>query len=199
MVSVKRLLMILPLVLLLFVGCDYEDLLLSERDKIEKYLTSSRGMVAEADLGSVIEDNPAFYSVFGRYAYRHIVNYYDAGRENLAEVKMGDELELSFNAYTFTGSEPSLSALYWSNVEEQILKLQQQSDSKLEWSIEPLKVRLGETDMIEGLELALEGCREKDSVQVYMTSNLAYGRKNLGSVPKNSMVAWYMKIEKVTK
>ena len=199
MVSVKRLLMILPLVLLLFVGCDHEDLLLSERDKIEKYLTSSRGMVAEADLGSVIEDNPAFYSVFGRYAYRHIVNYYDAGRENLAEVKMGDELELRFNAYTFTGSEPSLSALYWSNVEEQILKLQQQSDSKLEWSIEPLKVRLGETDMIEGLELALEGCREKDSVQVYMTSNLAYGRKNLGSVPKNSMVAWYMKIEKVTK
>ena len=80
-----------------------------------------------------------------------------------------------------------------------ILKLQQQSDSKLEWSIEPLKVTLGETDMIEGLELALEGCREKDSVQVYMTSNLAYGRKNLGSVPKNSMVAWYMKIEKVTK
>ena len=199
MVSVKRLLMILPLVLLLFVGCDHEDLLLSERDKIEKYLTSSRGMVAEADLGSVIEDNPAFYSVFGRYAYRHIVNYYDAGRENLAEVKMGDELELRFNAYTFTGSEPSLSALYWSNVEEQILKLQQQSDSKLEWSIEPLKVTLGETDMIEGLELALEGCREKDSVQVYMTSNLAYGRKNLGSVPKNSMVAWYMKIEKVTK
>ncbi len=199
MVSVKRLLMILTLVLLLFVGCDHEDLLLSERDKIEKYLTSSRGMVAEADLGSVIEDNPAFYSVFGRYAYRHIVNYYDAGRENLAEVKMGDELELRFNAYTFTGSEPSLSALYWSNVEEQILKLQQQSDSKLEWSIEPLKVTLGETDMIEGLELALEGCREKDSVQVYMTSNLAYGRKNLGSVPKNSMVAWYMKIEKVTK
>ena len=199
MVSVKRLLMILPLVLLLFVGCDHEDLLLSERDKIEKYLTSSRGMVAEADLGSVIEDNPTFYSVFDRYAYRHIVNYYDAGRENLAEVKMGDELELRFNAYTFTGSEPSLSALYWSNVEEQILKLQQQSDSKLEWSIEPLKVRLGETDMIEGLELALEGCREKDSVQVYMTSNLAYGRKNLGSVPKNSMVAWYMKIEKVTK
>ena len=199
MVSVKRLLMILPLVLLLFVGCDHEDLLLSERDKIEKYLTSSRGMVAEADLGSVIEDNPTFYSVFDRYAYRHIVNYYDAGRENLAEVKMGDELELRFNAYTFTGSEPSLSALYWSNVEEQILKLQQQSDSKLEWSTEPLKVRLGETDMIEGLELALEGCREKDSVQVYMTSNLAYGRKNLGSVPKNSMVAWYMKIEKVTK
>ena len=199
MVSVKRLLMILPLVLLLFVGCDHEDLLLSERDKIEKYLTSSRGMVAEADLGSVIEDNPTFYSVFDRYAYRHIVNYYDAGRENLAEVKMGDELELRFNAYTFTGSEPSLSALYWSNVEEQILKLQQQSDSKLEWSTEPLKVRLGETDMIEGLELALEGCREKDSVQVYMTSNLAYGRKNLGSVLKNSMVAWYMKIEKVTK
>lgn len=199
MVSVKRFLMILPLVSLLFAGCDHEDILLSERDKIEKYLTSSRGMVVEEDLGSVIEDNPAFYNVFDRYAYRHIVNYYDAGRENLAEVKMGDELELRFNAYTFTGSEPTISSLYWSNIEEVIVQLQQQSDSKLEWSTEPLRVRLGETEMIEGLELALEGCREKDSVQVYMTSNLAYGRKNLGSVPKNSMVAWYMKIEKVTK
>ena len=191
--------MILPLVSLLFAGCDHEDILLSERDKIEKYLTSSRGMVVEEDLGSVIEDNPAFYNIFDRYAYRHIVNYYDAGRENLAEVKMGDELELRFNAYTFTGSEPTISSLYWSNIEEVIVQLQQQSDSKLEWSTEPLRVRLGETEMIEGLELALEGCREKDSVQVYMTSNLAYGRKNLGSVLKNSMVAWYMKIEKVTK
>ena len=32
-----------------------------------------------------------------------------------------------------------------------------------------------------------------------MTSNLAYGKNLIGVVPKNSMVAWYLKIEKVIK
>jgi hypothetical protein len=32
-----------------------------------------------------------------------------------------------------------------------------------------------------------------------MTSSLAYGKAIVGSVPKNSMVAWYMRIEKVIK
>ena len=73
------------------------------------------------------------------------------------------------------------------------------SNYTLDWSTEPLAIKLGSTEILEGLELALPGCREADSVQVYMSSNLAYGKKLIGVVPKNSMVAWYMKIEKVTK
>ena len=199
MVSVKRYLMMLPLLLLSLVGCDKEDIILSERDTIEKYLTSTRRMVAEEEVGSVVEEEPLFYSTFGRYAYRHIVNYYEEGRDERTEVAWGDELELRFNAYVFTGSEPSISSLYWSNVEEVIISFQQQSNSELIWSSEPLRVKLGTTDIIEGLEMTLPGCREGDSVQVYMTSGLAYGSKNLELVPKNSMVAWYMTIEKVKK
>ena len=75
------------LLLPLLVGCQEEDTLLSERDNIVKYLTSNRRMIAEEELGSVIEEEPAFYSSFGRYAYRHIVNYYDAGREDRAVVE----------------------------------------------------------------------------------------------------------------
>ncbi len=180
-------------------GCKQEDTLLSERDKIEKYLTSSRRMVADTELGNVIEDNPAFYSVFGRYAYRHIVNYYDAGREDRPVVEWGDRLEIRFDAYTFTGSEPSTSAIYWSNDAEIIQELGKKSGNTLDWSTEPLAITLGTTAILEGLERALPGCHEADSVQVYMTSNLAYGKHLIGVVPKNSMVAWYMKIEKVTK
>lgn len=180
-------------------GCKQEDTLLSERDKIEKYLTSSRRMVADTELGNVIEDNPAFYSVFGRYAYRHIVNYYDAGREDRPVVEWGDRLEIRFDAYTFTGSEPSTSAIYWSNDAETIQELGKKSGNTLDWSTEPLAITLGTTAILEGLERALPGCHEADSVQVYMTSNLAYGKHLVGVVPKNSMVAWYMKIEKVTK
>ena len=183
----------------LLVSCEQEDTILSERDKIEKYLTSSRRMVSESEVGDVIENNPDFYSVFGRYAYRHIVNYYDEGRDERPVVEMGDNIEIRFNAYTFTGSEPTLANLYWSNIHETIIDVGDKSNYTLDWSTEPLAIKLGSTEILEGLELALPGCREADSVQVYMSSNLAYGKKLIGVVPKNSMVAWYMKIEKVTK
>ena len=194
----KKFLIIL-LALPILVGCKEEDSLLTQRDQIEKFLTSSRRMVAEQDLGNVIEETPAFYTVFSRYAYRHIVNYYDAEREDRPVVNWGDRLELRFNAYTFSGSEPSNSNIYWSNIAEIIDNLGDKSTDTLDWSTEPLSVTLGSTAILEGLEHILPGCHEADSVQVFMTSNLAYGKNLIGVVPKNSMVAWYLKIEKVIK
>ena len=194
----KKFLAILFLLPLL-VSCEQEDTLLSERDKIEKYLTSSRNMVVESEVGNVIQDNPPFYNVFDRYAYRHIVNYYEGGRNEKPVVEWGDKIEIRFNAYTFTGSEPSQSAIYWSNIPEIITALRQKTEGTLDWPTEPLTIELGKTEMLEGLEYTLPGCHEADSVQVYMTSNLAYGKNLVGVVGKNSMIAWYMKIEKVTK
>ena len=193
----KKFLTILSL-LALMASCEKEDTLLSERDKIEKYL-AGRGMVAESEVDNVIQENPPFYSVFSRYAYRHIENYYDADRESKPAIEWGDNIQIRFIAYTFSGSEPSQSAIYWSNVPEIIAELGEKSGNTLDWSSEPLDIRLGSTEIIEGLEYILPGCREADSVQVYMTSNLAYDKKLMGIVPKNSMIAWYIKIEKVTK
>ena len=198
LITMKKFLSILFL-LAFMVSCEKEDLLLSERDKIEKYLTSSRNMVVESEVGNVIQDNPPFYNVFDRYAYRHIVNYYDEGRNEKPVVEWGDKIEIRFNAYTFTGSEPSQSAIYWSNIPEVITALSQKTEGTLDWPTEPLTIELGKTEMLEGLEYTLPGCHEADSVQVYMTSNLAYGKNLVGVVGKNSMIAWYMKIEKVTK
>ena len=187
------------LLLPLLVGCKEEDTLLTERDKIEKFLTSSRRMVAEENLGDVIENNPAFYSTFGRYAYRYIVNYYDEGREDRPIAEWGDNIQIRFNAYIFSGSEPATSAIYWSNIPEIIEQLGKRSGNTLDWSKEPLTIKLRTTRILEGLERTLAGCHEADSVQVFMTSNLAYGDELIGVVPKKSMIAWYMKIEKVTK
>lgn len=194
----KKFLTILFLLPLL-VGCKQEDTLLTERDKIEKYLTSSRRMVAEEELNNTIEEEPAFFSVIGRYAYRHIVNYYDDGREDKPLVEWGDNLQIRFNAYIFTGSEPSTSAIYLSNIPEIIERLGKTSGNTLAWSSEPLDIKLGTTKILKGIESSLPGCHEADSVQVYLTSNLAYGDEIMGVIPKESMIAWYMKIEKVTK
>ena len=196
--TMKKFLSILFL-LAFAVSCEKEDLLLSERDKIEKYLTSSRNMVIESEVGNVIQNNPPFYNIFDRFAYRHIVNYYNEGRNKKPLVEWGDKIEIRFNAYTFTGSEPAQSAIYWSNIPEVIAKLSEKSGGSLDWPTEPLTIELGRTEMLEGLEYTLPGCHEADSVQVYMTSNLAYGKNLVGVVAKNSMIAWYMKIEKVTK
>ena len=190
---------VILLLLPLLVGCKSkeEEIILSERDKIEKFLTSTRRLIAEENLSNTLDENPRFYSTFGRYAYRHIVNYYDANRATKPVVNWGDKIEIRFNAYTFTGSEPSTSAIYWSNVPAIIEQLGKKSDNTLDWSREPLQITLGTTQLLKGLELTLPGCHEADSVQVFMTSKLAYGDEIINVVPKNSMVAWYMKIEKV--
>ena len=187
----------LPLAFLLSSCAESEDVYTTQQSTIVQYLTSTRRLISADEVGDVIEDNPAFYTVHGRSAYRYIPTYYDEGRDERAEVVWGSTVEIMFDAYVFSGSEPSTSNIYWSNIPETISDLGSDSvnpNAQLAWSTDPLVVKLGETKVIEGIEQALPGCRDQDSVQVYMTYNMAYGDRLVGTVPKKSSVAWYMKI-----
>lgn len=197
--AMKRgLTIIIALATALFCGCkDNEGILTKQKDSIVKYLTSSRRMIAQEEIGTVIEENPPFYTTFGQSTFRHITNYYDPNREEWSEVSANSTIEINFNAYTFSGSEPNLQSLYWSNIPNTISAYEAANNNKYDhliWSDEPLVVELGRGHIIKGLEQALIGCRSQDSVQVYMTSEAAYGKHIIGSVPKNSSVAWYIKI-----
>lgn len=184
-------------------GCSKdEDILTKQKDSIVKYLTSTRRMVDEQEVSSVLEENPAFYTNFNNSAYRHIVNYYEADRHEWVEVEPNSIIDIQFNAYSFTGSEPQIKDMYWSNIQASISAVEASNNhtyDKLIWKAEPLTVRLGRGEVLEGLEAALVGCRDQDSVQVYITSNAAYGKQAIGSVAKNSSVAWYIKILSVSK
>ncbi len=186
-----------------FSGCgDKEDIFTSQQTAIERYLTSSRRLINETEIGDIIEDNPAFYTQIGRSVYRHIPNYYDASRDTTLVIERGDSVRLRFDAYVFSGSEPSTSDVYWSNISTTINSLTSSggnSLAQLDWSTEPLAVKVGSTNMIGGLERGLIGCCAQDSVQIYMTYDMAYGKRLVGTVPKNSSVAWYIKILNVTK
>ncbi len=199
----KQLLGIAIFALAFLCGCgDDEDVFTNQQTDILRYLTSTRRLIPETEIENVIEDNPAFYTEFGRSAYRYITTYYDADREEWSEVEPGSTVDLLFDAYVFGSSEPSLREVYWSNVGSTISALESQSVNpiaRLDWSTEPLTVTVGSTKMIKGLEQALVGCRDQDSVQIYMTYNMAYGKNLVGTVPKNSSVAWYIKILRVTK
>ncbi len=199
----KRLFGISILALALLCGCnDDTDVFTKQQTDIVRYLTSTRRMVAESEVENVIENNPAFYTEHGRSTYRYITTYYNADREEWSEVERGSTVDLLFDAYIFNSSEPTLRDIYWSNVGSTISALESQSVNpiaKLDWSTDPLTVTVGSTKMIKGLEQALIGCRDQDSVQIYMTYNMAYGKNLVGTVPKNSSVAWYVKILRVTK
>lgn len=174
-----------------------EDVYTTQQSYIVQYLTSTRRLISSDEIDDVIEENPAFYTVHGQSAYRYIPTYYETGRDERAEVTWGSTVEIIFDAYVFSGSEPTSSNIYWSNIPETISDLESDSVNpyaQLAWSTDPLVIKLGETKVIEGLEQTLAGCRDRDSVQVYMTYNMAYGDRLIGTVPKKSSVAWYMKI-----
>ena len=188
---------------LMMSGCNSdEELVTKQKDSIVKYLTSSCRLIDEQEVSSSIAENPPFYTNLDNCAYRHIVNYYEAGRDEWMEVEPNSIIDIEFEAYTFSGSAPSIKDLYWTNIQATISKAEASNThvyDKLIWSTDPLTVRLGRGEVLKGLEDALVGCRDQDSVQVYMTSRAAYGKQIIGSVPKNSPVAWYIKILSVTK
>ena len=202
--AVKRLIyMAIVFASALVCGCENDvDMLTEQKNAIVKYLTSTRRMVAQEDVGSVIEENPAFYTAFGQSTYRHITNFYEEGRDEWNEVGATSSVTINFAAYTFGSSEPTINDLYWSNIPAIISEVEAKSGhnySDLIWSDKPLVVQLGRGEIIEGLEAALIGCRDQDSVQIYMTSEAAYGKNIIGSVPKSTPVAWYIKILNVIK
>lgn len=179
-----------------------EEMLTKQKDSIVKYLTSSRRLIDEQEVSSSLDENPPFYTAFNNSSYRHITNYYEQGRDEWMLVEPNSIIDIQFNAYIFSGSEPSMKDVYWSNIPETISALEASNRHQYDhliWSKEPLTVRLGRGEVLKGLEDALVGCRDQDSVQVYITSQAAYGKHIIGSVPKNSSVAWYIKILSVTR
>ena len=111
-------------------------------------------------------------------------------------------LDIRFAAYLFSGTEPNKQSIYWTNIPELISEIEATNNNQYDdliWAETPLTVQLGRGDLLRGLEEALIGCHDQDSVQVYMTSAAAYGKQVIGAVQKDSSVAWYIKILNVTK
>ncbi len=186
---------------MLGVGCNDDDKVVeSQRTSIERYLTSSHNprLIAKEEIENSIEYNPPFYERFGMDLYRYIATYYDSDRDERREVVMGSEVEIRYTAYTFAGRTPSTSSIYMTNDPVQIEALVKIGLNADYWSEEPMKIKLGTTNIISGLERSLLGCREGDVVEAYMTQRAAYDDKDTGIVKKNSPVMWGYTILSVT-
>lgn len=202
---------------LLTVACKKDDTVLtSQQTAITRYLTGSHSprLVSQEQAATDPDGDKEYYTTHGETAYRYISTMSAEGRlpsddgtvAGWTEVQWGDRVHITFDAYIFSGSAPSISSLYWSNNPDTINALSSidRFDARFWTDADgnplPLVITLGRTEVIKGLEIALAGCREGDKVEVYMTYNMAYGKKvEVGVVPVESAVVWLFKIDKVEK
>lgn len=183
-------------------GCvKEEDVLPTQQGSIESFLsgTHSPRLVSEqeAEESSVPAE---FYVTFGPSVYRYIRHYYDEERAARPEVEIGDEVELIFWAYLFQNK--AITGQTMPLLTNDVTLREALMDAGLNttyWSFKPLKVRVGDNALIRGVQLALPGCRERDTVEVYMAYDMAYGDAPLGTVPEESAVAFFYTIDSVRK
>ena len=129
--------------------------------------------------------------------YRYIANADRSGYERAPMIENGDSVEFLFEAHLFSTSP---GALFFTNRREVIDTLVKTEGLDPEfWPYGPQKIRLGKTALMEGLKNGLPGCREGDSVQLFIPSDQAFSDQSVGIVPPNSATLYILNIEKVKK
>lgn len=187
--------------LVIAAGCsdDEVDVAENQRSSIVSYLTGSHSprLIAVEDVPNSMSPNPPFYERLEYNTFRYVASYYDEGRDAKRALAVGDEVALTYVAYSFSGGAPSLANVYATNDASVLAQLREGGLNTEYWSVEPLKVKIGETNIIKGVELSLIGCREGDVVEAYMTLDAAYGDDVVGVVPEETAVAWFYTIDSV--
>ena len=179
-----------------FASCtdEEEERITSQKDKMTTFLKNTLKLKTyEEAMDPAAEENTPFYTVHGEWAFRWIKNYYDLGRHEQSQVRQGSVVGLTLSIYPYTGSKVSDSTLPLYTNDEELRERLQTAGLNLEyWSFEPYYVEVGAGDTISGLELALDGCRLHDQVEVYMTFSEAYGGDWLLTVaPESGLIVFY--------
>ena len=192
------------LVAMVALSCSNENdtVLTSQQSSISRYLTSSHQprLISEAEIPNSLDNEPQFYTQWGLDIYRYIATYYDEGRDEKSVVEHDSVVSMTYSAYIFGGSKPTISNLYATNDAENIATLEAAGlNTSYEWTDEPMVVTFGREEIIPALETALVGCVEGDRVEVYLTYDVAYGKHYVGLVPPKSAVVWIIDINSVTK
>lgn len=199
-----RPLVIFAFAILLFAGCKQEDeILTKQQDSTVRYLESSHSprLISEKAAAESLEERPEYYTNYSNLAWRYIATMYAEGRDAWVEADKNDVVEISFDAYVFNYSNPTGTTPYWSNRQSTIDKFVSANPyfDPQYWTTDPYVIRLDSGDGMPGLRKALVGCREGDTVEIYMTYEVAYGKDIVGVVPKQSPVVWLLSVDKVTK
>ena len=159
-------------------GCSNDDEINDQKTSIEKYLTNK---------------NYAYDNRGGAYCYT--LNRSRDDYETSTIATNGDHVTFNFAAYVFKNG---LGDLYYTNIADLAAKELAGLNTEY-WTFDPIEGQVGNSGLVKGVDLALNGCREGDSLQVFLTSELCYDKKQMGILPKNTPSVFVLKILKVTK
>jgi hypothetical protein len=181
------------------VSCSNENdsVLTNQQSKISSYLTSSHQprLIPESQVSESLDSEPQFYTQWGLDIYRYIATYYAEGRDEWTEVASTSTIEIVYTAYVFPNAKPTTANMYATNDPDSIAELEKLGlNTEYEWTTDPMVVTLGKEEILPGLETALVGCREGDSVEIFLTYDAAYGKHYVGMVPAKSAVVWFIDI-----
>ena len=193
---------VVALVATLSLSCSNENdtVLTNQQNKISGYLGSSHQprLIPESEVSASLDSEPQFYTQWGLDIYRYIATYYNEGREEQPEVTNRSTMEIVYTAYVFPNAKPTIANMYATNDPDSIEELKKINPEgfkpEYEWTTDPMVVTLGKEEILPGLETALVGCREGDSVEIYLTYDEAYGKHYVGMVPAKSAVVWFIDI-----
>lgn len=197
----KRLFFILYLAFPLFVlGCsEEEDTLSEQRERLVSYLERTHSPTLIPDTSVEEGSQLPYYTASGNTVYRYVKNIYDPDRANRAEVGPNSTVTITFRTYVFQFSNITDSTFpFWSNdpLLENAYRELGLSVGEGGWTFEPLRIEM-RGDILNGLRLALLGCREGDEVEAYMTYNMAYGDGNFSTIPREGPIAWFFTVDAV--
>lgn len=185
-------------VLALITGCNkLEDYVTTQEANFKKYLSSQKAYDREDyDHENNSVTNVKFYDQIDG-VFRYIVNENREERpaEDSAIVK-GDSIWVHYDAYIFEGTRRGrvFDTNRASTIKSNLPNLNTEY-----WSTDPLQLKVGDGQMLPGIEKALEGCRPGDEVQMLLTTDKAYGKRPLGIVPQHSAVMFVLYIEYYSK
>lgn len=196
-------------------GCaEKEDLFGRQKTTFVSYLerTHQPRLIPEEELEP--DSRAGVYATLGDAVYRYIdiEDYYDPDRENKPLVTDDSWVTLTYRAYLFDNTLirglpdgglnennfATVTAPFYTNDPAYEAYFRMAGLTPGAWDFAPLSVDMRNAGIIKGLRLALEGCREGDRVEAYMTYNMAYGDKTyLYFIPKESPVAVFFSVDKV--
>lgn len=196
--------MVVVIATALLMSCSNESdtRLTTQQSTIEKYLKGSHkpSLIPESQIDEWPYNEPPYYTQWGLDIFRYITNMYDEGRDQRPVVERGDEISMTYTAYVFTSNKPTTNDIFATNNPATIKTLQDEGvNTEYEWSSEPIVVKIGGDDILASLSTALEGCREGDKVEVYLTFEAAYGKHYVGKVPSYSAQMWEITINEIIK
>ncbi len=174
-----------------------EDQVTAQETNFERYLTGQKAYDREDfDYENNSTLNVKFYDKIDG-VYRYIVN---ENRENRpaedSTILKGDSIWVYYDAYTFEGTR---RGKVFDTNRESTIKSNLPNLTPDYWSTDPLRIKVGDRQMMASIDNALEGCRPGDEVQFLLTTDKAYGKRPLGVVPQYSAVMFILYIEYYSK